>query len=53
MIKFSKKDIRTFLIGLVSGILIWFIIDLLTDWDGHVRDFERGQKDAKELFQSE
>lgn len=52
MKKLSKKDLRMFFIGLVSGILIWFIIDLLTDWDGHVRDFNRGQEAAKELFQS-
>jgi len=41
-----------FLIGIVSGILISIIIDLVTDWDGNVRDFKRGQEAAKEHFQS-
>ena len=38
--------------GLVSGILTWFVVGLIVDWDGNVKDFKRGQDAAKEHFQS-
>jgi len=49
----KNKNIRIFTIGLLAGILIWFFIDLIWDWKGHVDDYNRGHEAAKELFSKE
>ena len=38
----KKRDIRFLLIGILCGIIISFIIDLIYDWDGNVDDYKKG-----------
>jgi len=38
----KKRDIRILLLGILFGIIISFIIDLIWDWEGNVNDFKKG-----------
>jgi len=49
----KNRTIRNFVLGLISGIVIWFVIDLIWDWEGHSDDYNRGYEAAKELFSKE
>ncbi len=48
----SKKQWRTFFIGVVVGILVWFILDLAFNWDDHLRDYWKGYDAAKDKFEN-
>jgi len=43
----KKRDIRLLLLGILFGIIISFIIDLVWDWEGNVEDFKKGYDDAQ------
>jgi hypothetical protein len=45
----KKRDIRLLLLGILFGIVISFIIDLIWDWEGNVADFKKGFDDAQNL----
>lgn len=52
MKKKLKKNTRMFLIGLVSGFILWAIIDVAFNWDDNVRDYWRGHDAGKEKWES-
>lgn len=39
----SKRDVKIFILGFFS----FFVINLISDWEGHKEDFKRGWNDAK------
>ncbi len=47
--KITSRDIRFFILGIVS----FFVIDIIWNWDEAVEAFNRGQQDAMEEIRSE
>ena len=43
----KKKSILKNLGFFLLGILVWFIIDLIWDWEGNVDSFKQGYENAK------
>ena len=43
----KKRDIKFLLLGILSGIVVSFIIDLIWDWEGNVEAFKKGYEDAQ------
>ena len=41
-----NKKIRHFLIGVITGVIIWFVIDLIWDWKGNVDSYNKGYNAA-------
>jgi hypothetical protein len=52
MKRFTKNEIRKFLFGVLTGFIIWFILDLFFNWDENVRDFWDGFHSAKSRFEN-
>lgn len=46
----KKKNITPFIIGFIAGLFIWFLIDLIWDWEGNVEDYNRGYNAAKSKY---
>jgi hypothetical protein len=48
----KKKSILTNLGFFLLGVLVWFIIDLIWDWEGNRDAFKKGYNDAKSLIEN-
>lgn len=46
----KNKNIRNFIFGLITGLIIWFLIDLIWDWEGNVNDYNKGYNDAMKFW---
>jgi hypothetical protein len=42
---------RKFFYGLLTGFIIWMILDLVFNWDENIRDFWDGYDSAKRKFE--
>jgi len=43
----KNKTIKSLLFGLITGVIIWFLIDLIWDWEGNVDSFNKGREAAR------
>lgn len=49
----KRKNIVLNVLFFLLGIFVWFIIDLIWDWEGNVEDFNKGYNKARENYTEE
>jgi hypothetical protein len=52
MKRYTKNEVRKFLLGVFTGFMIWFLLDLFFNWNENVRDFWEGYNSAKNKFEN-
>ncbi len=52
MKKPSKKRLRSFILGVLAGLLIFYIVNLIFNWDENVSDYQKGYNAAEKKFEN-